>query len=105
MKTGVMLCGHGSRDSAAIVEFETPAAEYTGEKIRWRSPLEANIGNIAARRGRRVVVLASGDRLCYGVGALPRLAGLSEDCFLRDGRITRRAVRAVTQLALRKHAP
>lgn len=40
------------------------------ERIEWRSPIAATIPDIAARRGRRVVVLASGDPLCYGVGAM-----------------------------------
>jgi precorrin-6B C5,15-methyltransferase / cobalt-precorrin-6B C5,C15-methyltransferase len=40
------------------------------ERLPWRSPLEASMPDIAARRGRNVVVLASGDPLCYGVGAM-----------------------------------
>jgi precorrin-6Y C5,15-methyltransferase (decarboxylating) len=34
----------------------------------WDSPLPKSMGRIAEWRGRRVVVLASGDPLCYGVG-------------------------------------
>jgi precorrin-6B C5,15-methyltransferase / cobalt-precorrin-6B C5,C15-methyltransferase len=37
------------------------------ERIAWRQPLTATIGEIEARRGQPVVVLASGDPLCYGV--------------------------------------
>ncbi|HEX7969899.1 MAG TPA: precorrin-6y C5,15-methyltransferase (decarboxylating) subunit CbiE [Stellaceae bacterium] len=37
------------------------------ERIVWRQPLSATMDLIAARRGKRVVVLASGDPLWYGV--------------------------------------
>jgi precorrin-6Y C5,15-methyltransferase (decarboxylating) len=40
------------------------------ERLAWRSPLADTLPEIAARRGRRVVVLASGDPMCYGVGAM-----------------------------------
>ena len=40
------------------------------ERLAWRQPLAASLPDIAARKGRRVVVLASGDPLWYGVGAL-----------------------------------
>jgi precorrin-6B C5,15-methyltransferase / cobalt-precorrin-6B C5,C15-methyltransferase len=40
------------------------------ERLPWRRPLGDTIGDIVARRGRRVTVLASGDPLWYGVGAL-----------------------------------
>jgi precorrin-6B C5,15-methyltransferase / cobalt-precorrin-6B C5,C15-methyltransferase len=38
------------------------------ERLTWRQPLDDTFGEIAARRGSRVTVLASGDPLCYGVG-------------------------------------
>ena len=38
------------------------------ERLIWRRPLADSMRDIAARRGRRVVVLASGDPLWYGVG-------------------------------------
>ncbi|HXQ52590.1 MAG TPA: precorrin-6y C5,15-methyltransferase (decarboxylating) subunit CbiE [Stellaceae bacterium] len=44
--------------------------EGRAERLLWRSPIEASIADIAARRARRVVVLASGDPMCYGVGAM-----------------------------------
>ncbi|MCE3249933.1 MAG: precorrin-6y C5,15-methyltransferase (decarboxylating), CbiE subunit [Geminicoccaceae bacterium] len=44
--------------------------DHPGERICWRSPLEATLEDLAARRGRRVVVLASGDPMCFGVGEL-----------------------------------
>jgi len=41
-----------------------------GERLEWKSPLADTIPAIARRRGQRVAVLASGDPLCYGIGAL-----------------------------------
>lgn len=41
-----------------------------GEKMPWRSPLAETLPLIAEWRGQRVAVFASGDPLCYGVGAL-----------------------------------
>ena len=40
------------------------------ERLVWQRPLTDTIGAIAARRGSRVTVLASGDPLWYGVGAV-----------------------------------
>jgi precorrin-6B C5,15-methyltransferase / cobalt-precorrin-6B C5,C15-methyltransferase len=40
------------------------------ERLTWRTPLADSLPEIAGRRGQRVVVLASGDPLWYGVGAL-----------------------------------
>jgi precorrin-6Y C5,15-methyltransferase (decarboxylating) len=42
----------------------------SGERLAWKSPLAETLPDIERRRGRRVAVLASGDPLCYGVGAL-----------------------------------
>lgn len=42
---------------------------HKAERLRWRSPLVATFDDIAARQGRRVVVLASGDPMWFGVGA------------------------------------
>ena len=39
------------------------------ERMTWRTPLKDTMGDIAARRGKRVVVLASGDPMWFGVGA------------------------------------
>lgn len=44
------------------------AGPVRGETLAWPSPLEAAIPAILARRGRPVVVLASGDPFFYGVG-------------------------------------
>ncbi|MFM7406803.1 MAG: precorrin-6y C5,15-methyltransferase (decarboxylating) subunit CbiE [Cuspidothrix sp.] len=39
------------------------------EKISWKSPFQTSITEIISRRGQAVCILASGDPLCYGVGA------------------------------------
>lgn len=39
-----------------------------GEQRVWSQPLEATIGDITARRGRPVAILASGDPFWYGAG-------------------------------------
>ena len=44
--------------------------DHAGERLRWRCPLEATLDDLKALRGRRVVVLASGDPMCFGVGEL-----------------------------------
>ena len=50
-----------------------------GERMNWPSPLTEAFQIILAHRGRPVVVLASGDPYCYGVGSvLGRLVPLSE---------------------------
>ena len=40
-----------------------------GERLKWPSPFEALIGKLITLRGRRVVVLATGDPLWFSVGA------------------------------------
>ena len=42
----------------------------SAERLVWQRPLTDTIGAIAARHGSRVTVLASGDPLWYGVGAV-----------------------------------
>jgi precorrin-6Y C5,15-methyltransferase (decarboxylating) len=44
--------------------------EGRAERLAWRQPLLETLPEIAAYEGRRVVVLASGDPLWYGVGVL-----------------------------------
>ena len=39
------------------------------KRLRWASPLEATLPEIETHRGRRVVVLASGDPMWFGIGA------------------------------------
>ncbi len=45
------------------------AANPGAETLRWPSPFDALIEELEARRGRRVVVLATGDPLWFSVGA------------------------------------
>ncbi len=40
----------------------------TAERLTWATPLADTMSAIVERRGRRVVVLATGDPFCYGVG-------------------------------------
>jgi precorrin-6Y C5,15-methyltransferase (decarboxylating) len=44
--------------------------DHPAERLAWRSPLEATLGELEGLRGRPVVVLASGDPMCFGVGEL-----------------------------------
>jgi precorrin-6Y C5,15-methyltransferase (decarboxylating) len=41
---------------------------HPAEKLSWRTPLTATVTDLAERRGRRVVVLATGDPMWFGVG-------------------------------------
>jgi len=43
---------------------------HPGQRVAWRKPLEATLDDLEAWRGRPVVVLASGDPMCFGVGEL-----------------------------------
>jgi precorrin-6Y C5,15-methyltransferase (decarboxylating) len=52
----------GGRRQLALVAHER------AERLAWRRPLEATFDDLEARRGRKVVVLASGDPMCFGVG-------------------------------------
>jgi precorrin-6Y C5,15-methyltransferase (decarboxylating) len=62
VETGEVLVG-GDRHLAMV-------PEHLGERLRWGCPLEATLDSLEALRGRRVVVLASGDPMCFGVGEL-----------------------------------
>jgi precorrin-6Y C5,15-methyltransferase (decarboxylating) len=44
-------------------------ADDNSQKIPWKSPFPISITEIISRRGEAVCILASGDPLCYGVGA------------------------------------
>ena len=44
------------------------AGNEKAERLTWRLPLADVIAEIAARRGRHVVVLATGDPMAYGIG-------------------------------------
>ncbi|MGH6927282.1 MAG: precorrin-6y C5,15-methyltransferase (decarboxylating) subunit CbiE, partial [Dongiaceae bacterium] len=51
----------------------------TAERLTWASPLTRTVGEILQRRDRRVVVLATGDPLWFGVGVtLLRMVPIEE---------------------------
>ena len=62
LEAGEILIG-GERHLAMV-------PEHMGARLRWRQPLEATLDDLEALRGRRVVVLASGDPMWFGVGEL-----------------------------------
>jgi precorrin-6B C5,15-methyltransferase / cobalt-precorrin-6B C5,C15-methyltransferase len=45
------------------------AATDTRPQIPWESPIDATIDQLLSHRGQPVCVLASGDPMCYGIGA------------------------------------
>jgi precorrin-6Y C5,15-methyltransferase (decarboxylating) len=45
------------------------AARVTAERITWPSPFDALVDTLKAHKGRRIVVLVTGDPLWYSVGA------------------------------------
>ncbi len=59
-------------DAALLIGGERHLAmlpdETRGERLPWRSPLLQTIRDIEAARGRRVVVLATGNPMSYGIG-------------------------------------
>ena len=44
--------------------------DHPGERVAWKQPLARSLDEIEEMRGKSVVVLASGDPMCHGVGAL-----------------------------------
>jgi precorrin-6B C5,15-methyltransferase / cobalt-precorrin-6B C5,C15-methyltransferase len=62
VETAEILVG-GARHLAMV-------PDGVAERITWERPLERSITALARHRARRVVVLASGDPLWYGVGAV-----------------------------------
>jgi precorrin-6Y C5,15-methyltransferase (decarboxylating) len=55
----------------------------TAERLTWASPLTRTVDAILQRRGRRVVVLATGDPLWFGIGVtLLRTVPVEETCIL-----------------------
>lgn len=42
--------------------------DHPGERHRWESPLRKTVERLETMRGRRVVVLATGDPMSYGIG-------------------------------------
>jgi precorrin-6B C5,15-methyltransferase / cobalt-precorrin-6B C5,C15-methyltransferase len=69
---GLAPAGHALIETAEVL---VGGARHLGmvpvgcaERLRWERPLERTLDAIAARRGRRVTVLASGDPLWHGIG-------------------------------------
>ena len=54
----------GARHLAMIPEAANPMAE----RLPWPSPLKVLVERIHGYRGRRTVVLATGDPMCFGIG-------------------------------------
>ncbi|MDX3851103.1 precorrin-6y C5,15-methyltransferase (decarboxylating) subunit CbiE [Streptomyces sp. AK02-01A] len=71
LRSAEVLIG-GARQLALL-----PADECAGERVPWPSPLRPAVpGLLAARAGRRISVLASGDPMFYGIGrALSEVLG------------------------------
>jgi len=71
---GLTLAARALVESAEIIvggaRHLAMAPEGAAERLPWRQPFADSIAAIAARRGRRVVVLASGDPMWFGAGAL-----------------------------------
>ncbi|HEY9629749.1 MAG TPA: precorrin-6y C5,15-methyltransferase (decarboxylating) subunit CbiE [Coleofasciculaceae cyanobacterium] len=57
-----MLVG-GDRHLAMLPPDDRP-------RLSWASPISSSVDEILRRRGQRICVLASGDPMCYGIGAL-----------------------------------
>lgn len=58
----------GGERHLALAPSRTPE-RLTPERLTWRTPLKDTMEDIKRRRGKRVVVLASGDPMMFGVGA------------------------------------
>ncbi|MFH8927598.1 precorrin-6y C5,15-methyltransferase (decarboxylating) subunit CbiE [Streptomyces pristinaespiralis] len=61
------------RDAEVVIggarQLELLPADCTAERVTWPSPLRPAVaGLLAAHRGRRLTVLASGDPMFYGIG-------------------------------------
>ncbi len=60
-------------DSAEVLvggeRHQAMVGDHPAERITWANGMAAALDQLAAHRGRRVVVLATGDPMCYGAGA------------------------------------
>ncbi len=57
----------------------------TAERLRWASPLKLTVDEILKRRERRVVVLATGDPLWFGIGVTLLRAVPAEETWIVPG--------------------
>ncbi|GBQ87793.1 cobalamin biosynthesis protein precorrin-6Y C5,15-methyltransferase [Asaia krungthepensis NRIC 0535] len=55
----------GGRRHLALIE-----GHNTGALVPWSTPYAQSLDRIEAHRGRKIVVLASGDPFCFGIGSL-----------------------------------
>jgi precorrin-6B C5,15-methyltransferase / cobalt-precorrin-6B C5,C15-methyltransferase len=60
-------------DSAEVLvggeRHQALVGAHVAERLGWRFPLEPLMAELQARRGRRVVILATGDPMCFGIGS------------------------------------
>ena len=54
-------------------------SDGTAQRLTWRRPLTDTVDDIRAVQGRRVVVLATGDPFCFGIGTTLRRAFPDEE--------------------------
>lgn len=70
---GLSAAARGVLEDAEVIiggdRHHTLSAEITAERLRWPHPFDALIEELHARRGKRLVVLATGDPLWFSVGA------------------------------------
>jgi len=71
--TGLSPAARALVEAAEVIvggdRHHTLAPNVTAERVAWPSPFDAMIDRIRSFRGRRVVVLVTGDPLWYSVGA------------------------------------
>ncbi|MBK1987360.1 precorrin-6y C5,15-methyltransferase (decarboxylating) subunit CbiE [Sphaerospermopsis aphanizomenoides BCCUSP55] len=71
---GLSLMARSLFDQAHIIiggerHLAMLSANDSREKMIWKSPFQDSIAEIIKRRGESICILASGDPMCYGVGA------------------------------------
>ncbi|MEM7686260.1 MAG: precorrin-6y C5,15-methyltransferase (decarboxylating) subunit CbiE [Pseudomonadota bacterium] len=70
---GLSAAARQSLESAEVIiggeRHHALSETVTAERLKWPHPFDALIEEITARKGRRLVVLATGDPLWYSIGA------------------------------------
>jgi precorrin-6Y C5,15-methyltransferase (decarboxylating) len=69
--SGLTPAAHALVDAAEVLVGGTRhlgMVDGNAERLTWETPLTRTVDAIAARRGRRVVVLATGDPMWFGIG-------------------------------------
>jgi precorrin-6Y C5,15-methyltransferase (decarboxylating) len=71
---GLAAAGRALVETAEVIvggaRHLTMVPETAAERLPWNQPFADSVAAIAAHRGRRVVVLASGDPMWFGAGAI-----------------------------------